>query len=344
MINLISYFIQTVHAVSVDTIFSATPETPLPDFFSSLYTFSITISGFLAFGMIVFGGIYSIFFAITPDKKIEGKNMIFGALWGLFLLLGSYVILKNINPQLVQLKNPGEAVLQNVQYDDCRPPQKKEGGSGVQVTPQLPFCELYQNPRDTNTGKCVCYITDQWIAEYNNQQPDNSEDTGAPTLQGCENPYKSVCAKYGGSYKESVALECKALGKKELSGLIKSDYGWWVNSTVNESYKKAMECVAQKYPEWKNKFYFRTGWRSPEEQYNTYKTKGPSQAAKPCCSNHGSGCALDINRKDGEKMTWAVSNGILKECMNTFGLKAEVTISRCPDGPGECWHFSPSGH
>lgn len=69
------------------------------------YQFGVGIAGVLAVGMIVAGSIYySISGAV--DKKNEGKAMIIDAIWGVALLLGSYLILRTINPQLILLKLP----------------------------------------------------------------------------------------------------------------------------------------------------------------------------------------------------------------------------------------------
>lgn len=77
----------------------------IPNYIVRLYQFSIGIAGILAVGMIIAGAImYSVSGAV--DKKAEGKDMIMSALWGVLLLFGSYLILKTINPRLIDLKEP----------------------------------------------------------------------------------------------------------------------------------------------------------------------------------------------------------------------------------------------
>lgn len=77
----------------------------IPNYIVRLYQFGIGIAGILAVGMIIAGAImYSISGAV--DKKSEGKDMIISALWGVVLLFGSYLILKTINPDLINLKDP----------------------------------------------------------------------------------------------------------------------------------------------------------------------------------------------------------------------------------------------
>jgi hypothetical protein len=77
----------------------------LATYISKLYDVALAIGGILAVLMIVVGGIY---FSVSGavDKQAEGKEMIISALFGLLLLLGSYVLLNTINPELVKLKSP----------------------------------------------------------------------------------------------------------------------------------------------------------------------------------------------------------------------------------------------
>jgi len=101
----------------------------IPNYIRRLYQFAIGISGILAVGMMVAGGILYTVSGGSPDKQREGMDMIFSALWGLGLLFGAYIILNTINPQLVLLKEPGA-------------PQF----TGTYVTP-------YTDPAETALGK-----------------------------------------------------------------------------------------------------------------------------------------------------------------------------------------------
>lgn len=70
-----------------------------------LYNFALGIIGTIAFGAIVYGGIL-IAFSGVADKKKEGKEWITNALWGIVILLGSWLILNTINPEIPKLKEP----------------------------------------------------------------------------------------------------------------------------------------------------------------------------------------------------------------------------------------------
>lgn len=68
-----------------------------------VYLFGLGFAALLAMGMIVFGGIIYIISRGNPSKITEAKEIIQGAIYGLLLLIGAYVILYNVNPNLVGL-------------------------------------------------------------------------------------------------------------------------------------------------------------------------------------------------------------------------------------------------
>lgn len=57
----------------------------------------------LAILMVVFGGVEYAASAV-PGAKSDAKNRIWGAIWGLLLALAAFLILKTINPELVEFK------------------------------------------------------------------------------------------------------------------------------------------------------------------------------------------------------------------------------------------------
>jgi hypothetical protein len=103
-----------IHQVLADTI-SISPNIPgitnvsaagPAGWVKSFYTFALIVSGILAFGAIVFGGYKYATSAGNASKQSEGREWIWSALIGLLLLAGAYLILKTINPNLVNLQNP----------------------------------------------------------------------------------------------------------------------------------------------------------------------------------------------------------------------------------------------
>lgn len=70
------------------------------------YYFIVTISGFAAFVMLVWGGFKYLSSAGNPSAIGDSKDMIQKALLGLLLILVSYLILQAINPDLIILQGP----------------------------------------------------------------------------------------------------------------------------------------------------------------------------------------------------------------------------------------------
>jgi uncharacterized membrane protein YgcG len=93
----------------------------------NFYNFALFISGILAFGAIVWGGIKYALAAGNPSGQSEGKQWIQGALIGLLLLAGAYIILKTINPALISLDIPQLSQLP-------QPTTSGSSGSGVAPT------------------------------------------------------------------------------------------------------------------------------------------------------------------------------------------------------------------
>ena len=79
------------------------PNDSIPNYLNNIYRFAVGIAGLLALGMIVAGGVYYTVSAGSSDKQKDAKDMITSAVLGVGLLLGSYLILKTVNPQIVTL-------------------------------------------------------------------------------------------------------------------------------------------------------------------------------------------------------------------------------------------------
>ncbi len=74
---------------------------PIAELVKNFYTYSLAIGGILALLIIVYGGVMYIISPASASMKDEGKKWITAAVWGLALLILSYLILVTINPCLV---------------------------------------------------------------------------------------------------------------------------------------------------------------------------------------------------------------------------------------------------
>ena len=77
----------------------------LPIYIGGLYKFLVGIAGILAVMVIAFGGIVWLFSGGDSGKIGRAKELIIGAITGLFLAFTSYLLLYVINPKLVNFNN-----------------------------------------------------------------------------------------------------------------------------------------------------------------------------------------------------------------------------------------------
>ncbi|MFH1990525.1 MAG: hypothetical protein ABIJ19_01585 [Patescibacteria group bacterium] len=84
----------------------------LPSYIRYLFIFGLGSITILALAQMMLGGIQYILSAGNVSKKEDAKDTIQQALLGLGLLLASFLLLRTINPDLVNLKNPTLTPLQ----------------------------------------------------------------------------------------------------------------------------------------------------------------------------------------------------------------------------------------
>ena len=89
----------------------ATVDVPIPVYARYIYYFIIGISGLIAFGALIYGGLRYLTSAGNPEALKDAKNQILAAFLGIIILLSSYLILYTIDPQLVVLEVPALKVL-----------------------------------------------------------------------------------------------------------------------------------------------------------------------------------------------------------------------------------------
>ena len=85
------------------------PSEGLPQYINYLFIFGLSLIAFLALGQMMLGGLTYILAAGNAAKVEDAKETIKQALLGLGLLLVSYLLLRTINPDLVNLRNPNLA-------------------------------------------------------------------------------------------------------------------------------------------------------------------------------------------------------------------------------------------
>jgi hypothetical protein len=91
-------------AVQINTTipgYQANGSQPVPcSIIFGFYTFALMIGGVLAFAAITYGGVKYTLAAGNPSGQGEGKEWVKGALYGLLLLVGAYLVLHTVNPDI----------------------------------------------------------------------------------------------------------------------------------------------------------------------------------------------------------------------------------------------------
>lgn len=84
-----------------------TTDVELPVYVRYIFTFIIVISGLVALGALIYAGFRYLTSAGNPQKLQDAKDQMLAAGIGLVILLGSWIILYSLNPELIELRIPG---------------------------------------------------------------------------------------------------------------------------------------------------------------------------------------------------------------------------------------------
>ncbi len=79
-------------------------ENIFPKYVSYMFNLIIAIAGLIALGALIYSGIRYLTSSGDPEKIKSAKQQITATFWGILILLASYLILLNINPQLTFLE------------------------------------------------------------------------------------------------------------------------------------------------------------------------------------------------------------------------------------------------
>jgi len=97
---------------------AATTVVDLSDYIAIVYQYAIGIGGMVAAVMMMIGGMMYLT-AADSDRISRGKQFIVDALTGLFVILGAYMLLNTINPDIVSLALPKVPVVKKQSYVGC---------------------------------------------------------------------------------------------------------------------------------------------------------------------------------------------------------------------------------
>ena len=99
-----SYIKQDVACTEYNYPWCGGEKTDIAGLIKKFYNYALAAVGVAALGAIIFGGIKYTVSAGNPSGQSDAISWITGAVWGLVLLLGANLLLRTINPNLVNLK------------------------------------------------------------------------------------------------------------------------------------------------------------------------------------------------------------------------------------------------
>jgi len=115
-----------------------TSQTNLPDYIKYIYNFIIILSGLIALGGLILGGVKWMLSKGDVVKLSSAKKQVFSALIGLLIVLGANLILNYINPQLTWIKFKKEKTAFFPSSFTLNPPQYKK----IIVATRIPLGSL----------------------------------------------------------------------------------------------------------------------------------------------------------------------------------------------------------
>ena len=156
----------------------------------NIYKYALGAVGIVAFGAIVYGAILRITSAGNPSQVQEANAWIIGAVSGIALLFGSYLILETINPKLVDIGNIEKIITPTIKV----------------TTPKNPFVTSTVTSTITSTYTCETTIKVPGARGYGSAGNCQNECSGVdkqciqnPALQNyyCETTQKVQFGIYG---------------------------------------------------------------------------------------------------------------------------------------------------
>ncbi len=220
----------------------------LSQYISGIYRLSVGLGAILAAVMIVFGGFKYLLAATVPDVK-DGKSIIQDAVIGLVVLLSSFLILKTINPKLVETGPVRIQQITAVQPSDdsvfdslamSADPDSPAEGVNISSNGAGParFCRqnLAANPRPGNSTV--------WCAACS-----TTVSCGTRIVGGADPACPALIGSCGGSYgKFLAAMTGNCVGKtfRSLEGLDGGTYG--IMGYMQQNLPGLMQKLQQKDP------------------------------------------------------------------------------------------------
>lgn len=225
----------------------------------AIYNYLLGIGGFLAAIALMIGGVIWLISAGNASRVSEAKSWIVGSITGIIILLTSYVLLYEINPELV-----------NTRYVDLQT-----------IDPMYPpdFSDSSNNPT---------YVDSAGLNPY-------KAGCKKPYVEGKIDPICQDFCNRNVMPEGMVMIDNKY--KARVNVVDEEDnLKYMINPDIYERYKNAINCINPNKVVYKISNSWRSACRQIAFKIpnNKYKVN-PKDAATPCCSNHGGGLAIDLS-------------------------------------------------
>jgi len=135
-----------------DFLLSTAPEDILSLYAKYLVNLAIWAGGILTLAGLIYGGILYLLSTGKPQRMASAKEQITAAFFGLLILLSSFLILKTLSPQFINLKIPTLKQVQILQKPVILLPETTAINSSIEV--EMPF------------GRIIEKIFETYVSDY----------------------------------------------------------------------------------------------------------------------------------------------------------------------------------
>jgi D-alanyl-D-alanine dipeptidase len=308
----------------------------LGEYIKAVYRFGVSIASILGVIMIIVEGV-RIVISAGGEEKVAGYKHIGRICAGLCLAWFSYVILYNINSDLVSfqaLKIKSAESSDNYAYDDNSELENKELSKAGEIIKK---------------SKPQLVIDAAEYRECTNNDWEGGKGSNTPCLGSKDGAYDPAKVKACGVMPKKYMVETNCNGKlKNLDGRTASAY---VIDGMDVSLCKAVDIAIREGYELR----FSSAWRDFDTQARGWCRQAAESGGKhsgsraaPGYSNHGTGQAIDIFLyKDGKSLT--LSNFSSQCSIAPDAIEKIAKIFYEADGANfnrlrkEIWHFEYKG-
>ncbi len=135
--NILGFIVNTAYAQAQvylgPTIQAVTEQSKPGEIIVNIYNFALMLGGILAFGMIVYGAVRYTMSGGNPSGQSDARDAITQALLGLLLLMGAFVVLNLVNPELTGLGLPKLGKIKPISEGQAGPLAVSESAARAQL-------------------------------------------------------------------------------------------------------------------------------------------------------------------------------------------------------------------